>query len=226
MLGAALGDLLPLAVGIAISPIPIIACILVLFSPAARTNGPAFLGGWVAGIAVATAVVYLLSGALGASGSDGGGAGLGDIVVLLLGIGAIALGLRQWRSRPKAGEEAPMPAWMAAVDGFTPIRSAGLAFILSALNPKNLGLAAAAGIVIGRAVDAGGSAVALIVLFVLVSAVSVAVPVIYVLVGGESAHRTLDGWRTWLNAHNAAVMTVLFVVIGAKLVGSGLDAFI
>jgi hypothetical protein len=38
--------------------------------------------------------------------------------------------------------------------------------------------------------------------------------------------KTLDGWRTWLAANNAAVMAVLFIVIGAKLVGSGLDAFL
>src|SRR4051812_5028754 len=32
--------------------------------------------------------------------------------------------------------------------------------------------------------------------------------------------------RTWLAAHNAAVMAVLFIVIGAKLLGSGLDALL
>jgi hypothetical protein len=38
---------LPFAVRVAISPVPIIAVILVLFSARARVNGPAFLAGWV-----------------------------------------------------------------------------------------------------------------------------------------------------------------------------------
>ena len=64
------------------------------------------------------------------------------------------------------------------------------------------------------------------VLFVILASLSIAVPVVYVLVGGDGAKRTLEGWRTWLEAHNAAVMAVLFIVIGAKLVGSGLDAIL
>jgi hypothetical protein len=45
-----MGELLPLALGIAISPIPIIAIILMLITPKARSNGLAFLGGWMVGI--------------------------------------------------------------------------------------------------------------------------------------------------------------------------------
>ncbi len=37
---------LTFAIGVAISPVPIIAVILVLFSRGARVNGPAFLAGW------------------------------------------------------------------------------------------------------------------------------------------------------------------------------------
>lgn len=226
MFGGSLGDLLPLAIGIAISPIPIIACILMLFSPRARVNGPAFLVGWLAGVTVVTTLVYLLSGATSANESSSGGVTIGDVVTLLLGAGAIALGVRQWRTRPKPGETAAMPGWMAAIDAFTPVKALGFAFVLSAINPKNLMLAAAAGVVIDKAVEAGGSAAGMIVVFVLLASVSIAVPVIYLQVGGESARRTLEGWRAWLAVHNAAVMAVLFIVIGAKLVGSGLDAIL
>jgi hypothetical protein len=40
MLGDAIGDLLPSAVGIALSPIPIVAVILMLGTPRARSTGP------------------------------------------------------------------------------------------------------------------------------------------------------------------------------------------
>jgi threonine/homoserine/homoserine lactone efflux protein len=42
------------------------------------------------------------------------------------------------------------------------------------------------------------------------------------LVGGQHAARTLDTWKTWAADHNAAVMAVLFVVFGFKLVGDGI----
>ena len=47
-MGQAIGGSLPLAVGIALSPIPIIAVVLMLTSPRARVNGPAFVLGWLA----------------------------------------------------------------------------------------------------------------------------------------------------------------------------------
>jgi hypothetical protein len=225
MFAGSLGSLLPLAIGIAISPVPIIACILMLFSAKARINGPAFLVGWVAGITLVTLIVFRLSDATGAT-DEASGPSLGDIVILLLGLGAIALGVKQWKGRPKPGEDAALPKWMQAIDGFTPVKALGFGVLLSALNPKNLGLAIAAGVVIDQATAAGGNAIAMEILFVVIASVSIAVPVIYMLVGGEGAKHTLDGWKTWLGANNAAVMAVLFIVIGAKLVGSGLDGLL
>ena len=44
-MGEAIGQTLPLAVGVALSPVPIIASILMLVTPRARANGPAFVVG-------------------------------------------------------------------------------------------------------------------------------------------------------------------------------------
>ena len=41
----AIGQILPLAVGVAVSPMPIAACVLLLATPRARVIGPAFLLG-------------------------------------------------------------------------------------------------------------------------------------------------------------------------------------
>ena len=49
---SALGSILPQAIGVAISPVPIIAVILMLFSKRARSNGIAFLVGWVLALVV------------------------------------------------------------------------------------------------------------------------------------------------------------------------------
>lgn len=63
MLDQAIGDLLPAAVAVALSPIPIVAVVLVLASPHARSAGPAFAAGWVCGLAVVSVVVVTVVGA-------------------------------------------------------------------------------------------------------------------------------------------------------------------
>jgi len=55
-----------------------------------------------------------------------------------------------------------------------------------------------------------------------VASASIAVPVVFYLVGGERAAAVLDGWKTWLTAHNGAVMAVLFLVFGVVLFSEGL----
>ncbi len=70
MLTQAIGDLLPSALGVALSPVPIIAVILMLGTPQARTNGPAFAVGWVGGLVIVSVVVLLVTG--DASEADSG----------------------------------------------------------------------------------------------------------------------------------------------------------
>ena len=60
-MSAAIGEMLPLAIGIAISPVPIIAIILMLITPKARGNGLAFLGGWMLGLAIVGTIVLVVA---------------------------------------------------------------------------------------------------------------------------------------------------------------------
>src|ERR1700712_1453764 len=111
-MGAAIGSILPLALGIAISPIPIIAAILMLLSPKARGTSVGFLIGWVLGIVVAVVVFTLLASVIPPA-SDGSNPQAGTIKIVL-GAGLLFLAVRQWRSRPKGDEEPSLPKWMAA----------------------------------------------------------------------------------------------------------------
>jgi threonine/homoserine/homoserine lactone efflux protein len=220
----AFGDILPLAIGIAISPIPIIAVILMLFSNRARVNGPAFLVGWVIGVAAVTIVVLLVADASDAATDSDASTGV-SWAKLILGLVLILLGLRQWRTRPQLGEPESTPKWMSAIDAFTPVKALGTGVLLSAINPKNLILAAGAGATLAQAGLSSGDDTVLVILFVLVASVSIAGPVLVYLFGGDKAQHVLDAWKAWLGVHNAAVMTVLLVVMGSILVGKGLDIF-
>lgn len=223
-MGGAIGDTLPLALGIAISPIPIIAAILMLLSPKARGTSVGFLIGWLLGIVVAVVVFTLLSGLIPAADPDASQP-IGGTIKIVLGVLLLLLAARQWRSRPKPGETAALPKWMAAIDQMTAGRGFVLAFILAAVNPKNLLLAAGAGVAIGTAGLSVGADVLVIVIFVIVAACSVAVPVIGYLVAADRIRGPLDALRGWLVDNNATVMAVLLLVIGVVVIGKGIAAF-
>jgi Sap, sulfolipid-1-addressing protein len=220
-MGAAIGDILGLAAGVAVSPLPIVAIILVLVTPRGRANGTLFAVGWLGGLAVLGTAVLLLAGPA-APTADGEPAAWTGWLKLLLGVLALLLAARQWRSRPAEGVEPGMPKWMAGLDRLRPGGALGLGALLSAVNPKNGGLTIAAAASIAAAGLAGGQQAAALATFVLVGSLGVLAPLILYLAAGKRAAGTLDGWKTWAADHNAAIMAVLFLVFGFKLVGDGI----
>ena len=223
-MNAVIGDILPLALAVAISPIPIIATILMLMSPKPRPLGLSFLGGWVVGISVAVVAFTLLGGILPEPETGDSRPVMGTIQ-LIVGALLLLMAVKQWRGRPRAGEDAELPKWMAAIDTMKPGAALGLALLLSAVNPKNLLLAVAAGASIGRAQLGTGSAAIVIAVFVVIAAVTVAAPVVLYLVAPGKAADVLDEVRAWLVANNAAIMAVLLLVIGTQLLGKGIGSF-
>lgn len=216
-MGAAIGQILGFAVGVTISPVPIIALILMLFSKRAASNSLAFLGGWIAGLAIVTIVVL----ALGLEGSDGD-SDSGGWIKVLIGLVFLALAVKQWRSRPADGEEPEMPAWMTSIDEFTAVKAVGMGVLLSGVNPKNLGLTLAAAVSISSAgLDTGEEAVVGLVYIVLAS-ITLIVPVVGYLAARETMTPVLDSMKAWLTHNNATVMSVLFVILGAKVLGDGI----
>lgn len=223
-MGTVIGEVLPLALGVAISPIPIIAAILMLLSPKARVTSVGFLLGWVVGIVVAVTLFTLLSSILPAQDPDASRPVRG-IIQIVLGLLLFLLAFSQWRKRPKAGEQAALPKWMKAIDTITFIAAAGLGFLLSALNPKNLIMAAGAGVDIGAAGLSAGSSALVIAVFTLIAASTVLVPVIGYLIAADRLRAPLDALRGWLAAENAVIMAVLLLVIGVSMIGKGIGSF-
>jgi hypothetical protein len=220
--GPGISEVLTFAVAVAISPIPIIAVIFMLFSARARVNGPAFLFGWVVALTAVSTIVYVIShdGNVATDTTAADSVSWGKIV---LGVGLLLLARRSWRQRPAPGAEPSMPKWMARVDSFSPLEAAGLGVVLAGVNPKNLVLTI--GSATGLAQIPGlttSDAVVAIAVFVLVASLSIAGPVLYALVGGTKARASLDSAKAWLGAHNAAVMAVLFLVFGVDLIAKGL----
>jgi hypothetical protein len=189
--GEAIGQVLPLAIGVALSPIPIIAIILMLVTPRARANGPAFVVGWLLGLALVGVVVFLIANS--ADANDNGPATWVDVLKLVLGLVLLVLARKQWRSRPHGDEPASEPKWMRSVDHFTPGRSAGAGVVLSAANPKNVVLAAGAAAEIAQLGVSDADEVVAYAVFALIGTIGVAAPLVVYFALGDRAGPILDG---------------------------------
>lgn len=218
MLSDVVGSLLPIAVGVALSPVPIIAVILMLGTPRARVTGPVFTAGWVTGLATVTTLVLLVTG----GPAPGEQPAFVSWLELAFGAGLLALSVGSWRSRPRAGEKASMPAWMATVDAMPTGRVALLGLLLSGVNPKNLALSFAAAAAIAGAGLSGGQDAVAVAVYVLLGSVTVAGPTLWFVVAPRRALGPLRTVKDYMAAHNAAIMAVVLLLLGAKLLGDGL----
>jgi len=221
-MGKAIGGSLPLAVGIALSPIPIIAVVLMLTSRKAKVNGPVFVLGWLIGLGIVGAIVLSLAGAGGASKS-GSPAIWVSWVKIALGLLLLLVALRQFRGRPHGDEQPQMPKWMATIDKTTPPAAFGLAAVLSGANPKNLLLAVAGGAAISQTGIPGAQQAVAYLIFALIGTLGVGIPVVIYFVMGARSEKLLAGLKDWMTQHNAVIMSVLCLVIAAKLIGDGIS---
>ncbi len=213
-----IAGVLPFAVGVAISPVPIIAVILMLFSSRAKVNGPMFLVGWAVALAVVSGVAFLA----GDAASESSTTTAVSWSQVLFGALFVLLAVRTWTKRASAGEQPQEPTWMAGIDSFSPVKALTLALLLAGVNPKNLLLAAGAGAAVAGLALPTTEAVVSLVVFVIIASLTIAAPVIYHLVGGAAARTRLDAVKEWLAVHNDAVMTVLFLVLGVNLISKGI----
>jgi hypothetical protein len=216
--GEAIGDILPMAVGVALSPLPIVAIVLMLVTPRARVNGLAFIAGWLMGLSVVGVIVLALAGPTDAS-EQGQPATWVSILKLVLGVLLLLVALRQWRGRPQEGDQVAVPKWMGAIDRFTAAKALGAGALLSGANPKNLLLAIAAGAAIAQTSIAGGQQAVAFAVFAIIGTLGVGIPMILFFALGERSGPLLDGLKTWMTRHNTAITAVLCLVIGVKLIG-------
>jgi hypothetical protein len=223
-MGTAVGQALPSAVGVALSPLPIVAVVLMLVTGRGRANGLAFVAGWIVALAALGAILLPLAGA--GDASDGGRpATWASVLKLVLGALLLLLAGKQWLHRPREGEASPAPKWMSALDTVTPVKAVGLGMLLAGANPKNLLLAIGACAAIAETGISAGQQAGAYAIFAAVGTLGVGAPVAIAVALGERSRPLLGGIRDWLTEHNAAIMATLLLVIGVKLLGDGIAGF-
>jgi threonine/homoserine/homoserine lactone efflux protein len=197
--------------------------VLMLTSRKARINGPAFVLGWLIGLAIVGAIVLTLAGA-GSASKSGAPAAWVSWVKIALGVLLLLVGVREFRSRPRGDDQPHMPKWMATIDKTTPAAALGLAAALSGANPKNLLLAVGGAAAIAQTGIPGGQQAIAYLIFALIATLGVGIPVVLYFAMGERSDKLLAGLKDWMTAHNAVIMTVLCLIIAAKLIGDAISS--
>jgi threonine/homoserine/homoserine lactone efflux protein len=217
---AALGQLIPLALVVALSPLTIIpAIVLVLQSDRARATGLAFLSGWLLGLAATTAVFVQLPRLL--DGLNRPAPTWAAWVRIAVGLALLAFGVWRWVTRHRATKE---PAWLNRLGRMTPVGAATVGLGLILVNPKVLVMNAGAGLVIGTAgLGVAGSWLA-VAYYTVIAGSSVLVPMLAYAVAGERVDHQLERVKQWIERQHAVLMAGFLAVVGLLLVYTGIRA--
>ncbi|POH57017.1 hypothetical protein CVS28_18275 [Arthrobacter glacialis] len=198
--------------------------VLLLGSSRPKANGLAFLPGWVAGIAVIVAALTLLLDTVEASGSGDPNA-LAGILCLALGAGLLLLAGRKFAKRIKQSTAGSLPRWMASAETMAPSRSLVTGLALSAANPENPMITAAAGVTIGAASLSVSEELWAMAAFLVVCSVTVAIPVAGYLVAPVNMAVPLASLMGWLRTNHSVMTGLLLLVFGFILIGNGIGSF-
>lgn len=217
---SALGDLIPIAVAAALSTVPITVMVLILLSPERKRSAIPFLIGWVLGM-----LALLVIGAFGASflplssrRTPQVAFGVAEIVV---GSAILLVAILAWR-RARRSPSGGSHRWLQTASSLGPRAAFGTAFALN-LRPKGLLLSAAAGLaVVGNTLPVGQT-VSLVVIYLGLGTSTVVAPIITTLANPTRMQPRLEAAQAWLLANASAVASVVMILIGVVIVGSGLS---
>jgi ABC-type transport system involved in multi-copper enzyme maturation permease subunit len=232
-------SLLPLALGVVMSPLAIMALVAVLLSARSRQNGIAYLIGWAFAIVLVLAVSWIVFGLLGISALHEAptwvavvrlviGAFLVGAAVLVYRRGGRAKTLMAVASTPQEVVEAApqLPGWLNAVQTFSPGRSALLGLGIFVLNPVDATCAILASLDIRTAEVSTTDGIVVAIVFAVIGIAPILIPVVIVLIRGKAAQPFLDVTRAWIAGHSNVLNAALLLVIAVLQLQKGVSALV
>jgi len=212
-----IGTLLPFALGIAISPVSIIAAILLLTSKQGTAKGLAYLAGWLAGLMTLVVALLVLVSSRGSTAVQ-----FTAWVILSAGIILLIMAYIQWRQRPPRDAEIAPLEWLRAIPRTTSFMALSAGLFFSLFSVKNLLIVTATAAVIGEAGLGMAGRITAVLIFVTVATLGIAVPAYIAFAQGERAKAILTDWEYRLSVHNVTITCIVLVTIAVQLLGAGL----
>lgn len=218
----AIGSLLPAAAGIALSPFPVVAIVLLLGSTRGVANGLAFATGWTVGLGALTAVVVMAtSGAVDAS--DDAGTIVAWVRIVLGGL-LIAIAAKKLLAAIGTSDDAgaASPGWMSKLDDPTPTTALTIGALLGGVNPKNIAFTVGAAPTISTIGLSSGRMVVAAAVFVLLASAVVLTAVAARVLAPRRSESSLAAAEQFMLRHGDAITIGVLVLLGAKILGDGL----
>jgi hypothetical protein len=221
-LGELLAQVLPLALGAAVSPVLVIAVVAILSGPRSMSRGAAF----TAGVALVTVLVlgvgYLLIGATHHTAGHTRGPLGSPTARVIVGALLLGLGLRLLLHRP-APKPGGGPLMHRLTNPDTPTAGFfGLGVGAMALNASSLVLLVAVVHEVSRANARTGTATIALVVVGLIAIAPAALPLLAARVGGDRTGAGIARAGDLLGRYGRLVIAVMLLVFGAQDLLQGL----
>lgn len=217
----AIGEVVAFGVGVALSPLAIVAVVVMLASPVARRGAWAFCAAWVLALAAGTTLVVLIADGADADADDGTAAWV-IAAKIILAVVLVVIAIREWRA---GGADAhDPPGWLARLETARSVGAASLGVAFAVIKPKNLLLTIGAGIAIAQTGSSPGAQAVAVAVFVILGSAGVLAPLAIALCMPARGHEVLLRLRDWLVRENATVIAVICLIIAAKLLGDAITA--
>jgi hypothetical protein len=218
MLTAAIGYSLPMAVGAALSPLPISAVVTILLS-SKPTNATKFLIGWVIGILVIGLVVFVIPGLDSERGEP---TTLSGWIRLLLGGAMLLLAIFQWWNRSSKKNSVKQPKALERLNSAGTGAALTSGFLLS-LNPKNLVLVFAGSATIDSSLATPTQQLVALIVFAIVASITFIIPIIVYYLFPERSQLILASLKSWITQNSAHVLASLLTLFGVLVIWNGLS---
>lgn len=217
-MGNAISELLNSALGIALSPIPIVGIFLILLGDS-QEKLPSFL--YIAGWSLGNLTVFLLAVASSSLAVEGTSEPhlLKKVLFFLLGTGLILLAVDQFKKRPKVGVKVKTPEILDKMGQLTAKKALLMGVAFATLNPINLLLTISAGASVGVMEIMLVNYLVLVILFVMLSSSSIIVPTIVYFRDPVKMKPRLLNAKTWLIQNNSVILSMMLLFIGVNILG-------
>ncbi len=213
-------NLLILGLATTISPLFIIAAVVMMSESEKVRSSWAAACGWAVSIGVCCAAMVVVSGAVHDSGSAHRKHWWLGAIDLAIGLVVAFFAIREFR-RSRSDTAREFPKWMNRVGTMSVFTAFGLGLFL----PANV-LSYAAGNEIVQQHFHNPQKWVAVALYIAIGSLLELLPVLYLTVRPKSRERVLEIWHRWLDSHWQQVLVGLFGMISVFLIVKGVVAII
>lgn len=207
-------DLLPVVIGLLLTPAAIVGTILLLQSDRPLANAIAFGGGFLSSYLVICVIALSVGRAADASGEGT----IKYVVHLVVGLFFIAVGLVMMRRKPVPGKT---PKWMQMLEDCGPPKAFVVGVVMSLVNP-NLFILLSGLSIVATMHDGIGDEIGGTCLLLGAVALLFALPIAVYLVFGDEAKDRLLGAKGWMVRHDRPLTLGVLFGFGALFTLQGL----